>query len=134
MGFEFAAGTGEGIGAEGDALPLDVDEDGEEGGLDFLKDTGQSVGLDLWLEVVPELEGDVGVFDGVVGQCCGIDSGVVDHVAFLLPGDEFVKTNGCIVEEVFCEAVEVVPLAGIDQGVGDQGIEAGAFYGAVILG
>ena len=134
MGFEFAADLTEGLGGEGDALLLHVDEDGHEGGLDFVEDTGESVGLDLWLEVLPKLQGDIGVFDGVVGEGLGVDAGVVDVAVFFLPGDEVVETDGGVAESVLGEAVEVVPLGGVEEGMGEEGIEAGAVDGAVVLG
>ena len=100
MGFEFAADLTEGLGGEGDALLLHVDEDGQEGGFDFVEDAGEAVGLDLRLEVLPKLQGDIGVFDGVVGKGLGIDASVVDVAVFFLSGDEVVETDGSIAESV----------------------------------
>ena len=77
-----------------------MDEDGQEGGLDFVEDAGEAVGFDLWLEVLPKLQGDIGVFDGVVGEGLWVDAGVVDVAVFFLPGDEVVETDGGIAESV----------------------------------
>ena len=112
----------QGYGVDAHTVAFHVGQHGHEGHLDFLEQAAGAVLVELFLQDVFQLQGDVGVFAGIAVDVGGRE---VAHVFLLAPfrADEFFDVDGLVFEVDFRQVVHAVVQFGLEHVVGYHGVE-----------